>query len=34
MGMKFLAIDPEDAVLIKEHIRENFTAGTSENPSR
>jgi hypothetical protein len=32
--MMFPTIDPEDVALIKEHIRENFTAGTSENPSR
>jgi CheY-like chemotaxis protein len=34
MGMKFLTIDPEDVALIKEHIKESFTAGTPENPSR
>lgn len=33
MGMKFLFIGPEDLTLIKEHIKENFTAGTPENQS-
>jgi CheY-like chemotaxis protein len=34
MGMKFLTIDPGDAALIKEHIKETFSAGTPENPFR
>jgi hypothetical protein len=31
MGMKFLSIDSGDVALIKEHIKESFSAGT---PSR
>jgi CheY-like chemotaxis protein len=34
MGMKFLTIDPEDVALVREHIKESFTAGTPENLSR
>lgn len=34
MGMKFLFIGPDDLALVREHIKESFSAGTPEHTPR